>query len=460
MIANKNAKVVHGIFILFNFLLIYSLVTLPGFWYSPDSFTYYELSKTFFGDNSFFVPNTYRSYLSLEHSASFPPLYPFLIAVLNLIFGDSYLNSAYYNLVIMSLSYLLLIKILNRYSTNSFIIAIFAFSILMYWEYLGEVISGRSIPLALLLVLLSLYFYKINNNLAVFFIGLSCLVRFDLLAFATLLVLFLSIKERKLHFILIFIFSLSPWVAYSLINFDIFWVSDNSWIATSAIYSHVTFFPAGTHYTIFNYPDYWFNRVLGNFYVANAKFMLAISSNLVVLFLFLSSFSKVNRVNFKITSFIFVVLLISSCLVPIYLSGYFEFRYFYLPIFIVGFYLFINVNTISGTKALIFILPFMLIMPLNLFVNDIIMKSENKKKIIDRYNDIETISAIHESEPNVIYFIEDRKNGLEISYMYGAITGNRVAIIPRNYDSISISDFNSYIGDNKTIKPDALRIKN
>ncbi|MGF1643287.1 MAG: hypothetical protein ACFCUJ_06545, partial [Thiotrichales bacterium] len=48
--------------------------------YSPDSWSYYELSKTIFSGELYRF-NTFRSYFSETYSAAFPLGYPVLIAL-------------------------------------------------------------------------------------------------------------------------------------------------------------------------------------------------------------------------------------------------------------------------------------------------------------------------------------------------------------------------------------------
>ena len=54
--------------------------------FSPDSWAYFELSKSIFADR-FYTFNTLRSYFSETYSASFPFGYPAILAVTHLLFG-------------------------------------------------------------------------------------------------------------------------------------------------------------------------------------------------------------------------------------------------------------------------------------------------------------------------------------------------------------------------------------
>lgn len=451
---NKLAhpKFVHTAFCFFVISILSAAYLLPGYWYSPDSFSYYELSKTFFGVSNFYKPNTIRSYLDLNHSASFPLLYPFLLATLNLIFGDNYLNACYYNSVLMIASYFLLLKISKFYTDNMFLSAIFSFSILVFYGYIGEVLSGRSIPLCLFLFLLSFKFYqKGNTNLMTLLLGFCCLVRFDCLVMAFFISLCISIKEKKVTPMIFLILGLSPWIIYSLFYFNTLWITDNSWVATASVKTYVTDFPASSKDTIFNDTFTWVQRVSKNYIYANYRFASALCSNMLIIFLLVSFFKQKKHLGIGLKKYLFILLLIHSCLVPFFLSGYFDYRYFYLLILIVGlFVLNETLSTINNT-ILIFIIPIISILPSKIIYGPIYKLEENKAKITQRINDIAEIKTIHDKEKNVTYFIQSRKEGLRITSMYGALTGNKVAFLPRNITTTNLDSFNKYIGENKTI---------
>ena len=65
--------------------------------FSPDSWSYYELSKTIF-TNNFYEFNTYRSYFSDLKSAAFPFGYPIVLATINLI-SENPINAVFINIL-------------------------------------------------------------------------------------------------------------------------------------------------------------------------------------------------------------------------------------------------------------------------------------------------------------------------------------------------------------------------
>jgi hypothetical protein len=447
-----TAKLIHIILAFFLLLTITALYLLPGYWYSPDSFSYYELSKTFFGNNDFYRPNTIRSYLSLEHSAAFPFLYPALIATLNQVFGDSYLNAAYYNVAFMLFSYFLLLKITIRYTENPLVSSLFSLSILIFPGYIEEVLSGRSIPLSLFLILSSLLLYSRGRiNLSMYLLGLCCLVRFDILPLAIFISIFTSFIRKNISPTLFFVLGLLPWVIYSILYFNKIWITDNSWVATSSLRAYVTDFPASSDYTIFNDTFTWFNRVLKNYILGNYYYLRALVTNfLIIVFLFFffkrKEFLKVNLKNY-----VFIFLAISASLAPYYLSGYFDRRYFYLPIMIIGLFVLSECKLDLKKTHAFLIIPMICFLPAEQILIPIVRVDIIKERIEQRNGDLKLLEKLHDKEKNVTYFIKRRNGGLNVSPMYGALTGNKVAFPPQNINDIDQVELNNYIGENKTI---------
>lgn len=445
-------ELVHAAFLFFIISILCAVYLLPGYWYSPDSFSYYELSKTFFGESKFYEPNTIRSYFDLNHSAAFPLLYPSLLATLNLFFGDNYLNATYYNIVLMISSYFLLLNIAKNYTRNIFLSAAFSLSILLFPGYIGEVLSGRSIPLSLFIFLLSFTFYqKEKINLMTLLLGFCCLVRFDFLATAIFISLCLSFKEKKITPVLFLILGLSPWIVYSLFYFNTIWVSDNSWVATSSVRSYVTDFPANSSHTIFNDTFAWIQRIFKNYIYGNYYFARALFTNLLIICITLLFFKQKKYLTITFKKYLLIFLLINSSLAPFFLSGYFDSRYFYLPILMVGLFLLSEKCPRIKNLHIIFIIVIISILPARTIYRGLYKLEINKARITQRNLDIESIKAIHASEKHVTYFIGTRNGGLNLTPMYGAITGNKVAFTPRNIADVNPAEFNKYIGENKNV---------
>lgn len=438
--------------------IVISLYLFPGYWYSPDSFSYYELSKTFFSGSQFYYPNTIRSYFNLEHSAAFPFLYPGFIATLNLIFGNNYLNAGFYNVALMICSYFILYKISQKFCEQNTTCAVFSLSFFIYPGYIEEVLSGRSIPLAFFLLLTSILLYtKRYFYFSMYILGLACLVRFDLLAICLFIALWVSFQKKDAILLLIFGFGILPWVIYSKINFGTLWVTDNSWVALASNQSFVTDFPAKATLNIFNDTLNWAKRILYNVININYCLLKAIITNLVVALLIINLISKKYFLKIKLIEMVFLFFVINASLAPLYLSGYVDKRYFYLPIFIIGLYIFIKANVIIKNIFIPFIIILMLLHPMKKIYAPYFHFDEITNKLKNRISAIKYLEKIHNKDPNTIYFVNYMGDKVVFSAMYGALTGNEVAFPPNNKD-IDLNMFNQYIGTNKYITLDNLQL--
>ena len=169
------------------FLLLLLIASISAFNFqtgnfSPDSWTYFELSKTFY-TTSFYEPNTIRNYLDYEKSSSFPVGFPVMLSVINKIFLESPVNSVYLNIFSAFLSIIFLFQITKELKFNNLMSLAVTLSFFFYPPYLSEIYSGRSIPLATLLFILGFLVFIRYESLffSMVFIGISAVVRFDFL---------------------------------------------------------------------------------------------------------------------------------------------------------------------------------------------------------------------------------------------------------------------------------------
>ncbi|NKF52664.1 hypothetical protein G3R49_19075 [Shewanella sp. WXL01] len=451
--SQAQAKHIHFAFFAFCLIMLLALYLLPGYWYSPDSFSYYELSKTFFGDVGFYEPNTIRSYFNLEQSAAFPLLYPLLLASLNFLFFDSYLSAPYYNVILTCISYFLLIKVSSQYTENKFLSAAFALGVTLFPGYVDEVLSGRSIPLSMVLFLSFIVLFQSRKfSFAALLLGLCCLVRFDMLALGLFVSLYFSYQSRSALPTLCFVLGLTPWMAYSLTYFDSIWVSDNSWVVKSSVHAYVTDFPASATYTVFNDTMTWLQKVTLNYLKGNLYFLRAFLGNFVLLYLLVLFIKHKQYSRLSTKEGIFYFLLINASLAPFFLSGYFDSRYFYLPILMLGLLFLhkgIDQKVTKSTVALMVVL--VMVLPLSKITKGLGNYAENTTKLELRLSDIAHVSAMHQGELDVTYFIKERDDGLTVAPMYGALTGNKVALIPGNLETVNRQQLDSYLGKNKHV---------
>ncbi len=223
-------------------LLLTSVVTSPP--YSADSWALYELSQSVFGD--FYRFNHWRSYASASpYSASFPPLYPTLLALADVLLGTGPRTGLYLSFACFA-GFALVSERIGRSVTGVPWIGLGAALIGLLGPnmLLTELGAGRTIPLQLLLFALILSGLLQGARISLvgaarigFLAGLGLLNRFDavlLPVLVTVTILWLTRSpKRALAAAAAAGVAMSPWVIYSLITFGTVFATDNSGIATA-----------------------------------------------------------------------------------------------------------------------------------------------------------------------------------------------------------------------------------
>ena len=312
---------------------------LNNTYFNPDSWSYYELARTVFSGD-FYAFNTHRGYFAETHSASFPPGYPVVLALAQLVVGVSPLVAVWLNIVVAALTWGLGIRLTMRLGVPAFA-ALALFTALVLWPfYLDELFAGRSMPLALLWLLLALGAYLRTRPLAGgLFLGLAALTRFDYTGGVLLFIVGIGILDRDARrqigwWLAGLLIGMAPWIIYSWVHFGQFWASSNSAVALSALPITDLYFPARPATTLFDSPALWFGRVFGNIpeltrAVLDAAFFFPPLFALLMASVW--AFRGVQRARAYRTGL--VLLMIAASLAPYVLTGYFGRRYFSLCLF-------------------------------------------------------------------------------------------------------------------------------
>ena len=222
--------------------LLASMIVFPP--YSPDSWALYELSQTVFGD--FYRFNHWRSYASAsEYSASFPPLYPTLLALADALLGTGPRTGLYLSFACFA-GFAIVSERIGRSVSGVPWLGLGAALIGLLGPnmLLAELGAGRTIPLQLLLFALILSGLLQGARISLagaarigFLAGLGVLNRFDavlLPLLITAMILWLTRSpKRALAAAAAAGVAVSPWVAYSFITFGTAFATDNSGIATA-----------------------------------------------------------------------------------------------------------------------------------------------------------------------------------------------------------------------------------
>ncbi|MDZ4819427.1 MAG: hypothetical protein SGJ20_10690 [Planctomycetota bacterium] len=259
-------------------LLVLAIVLLPKIItpdFAPDSWSYFELSKSVFSD--FYKTNTVRQFqFEPPYGTSFPPLYPILIAVTRLVvdagvYTGMFLNAAFAVATLFSLKRLAGALSLPIWTGNILMLLLLA-----SFDYDDEITGAGSFPLALLLLSIALTSLVNSANTGkprAFWLGLTaglfCLARFDMLlvagALGVISWLFIGGWSWKstLCYYATFALVLAPWIAYSQTHFGKPLVSDNSRTVLSVDRTYVMdYFPSGKNpETLLDRPLPWIKNL-------------------------------------------------------------------------------------------------------------------------------------------------------------------------------------------------------
>ena len=264
----------------FAFSFIYIVHNVGVF--SPDSYSYYDISKTFGHD--FGLVNTIRQYVFCsDYNCSFPYLYPLLIFVTDTVTGLGIYSGVVVNIVVMIATAIVCLSISRLLVKDEFCGAIAVFLLFINPNYAEEVCMGRAIPLSVFLmysVVLALVYIYINDFdsrllmvLVGGVVGLNMMNRMDeisLVAFLFVFLLWFAPQGKKIK--TLFFYSIGviipciPWIVYSVFHFGVMLISDNSftyrYITTE--YPNYVFIPGKETETIFSMPLEWLKSRLCN----------------------------------------------------------------------------------------------------------------------------------------------------------------------------------------------------
>jgi hypothetical protein len=273
--------------------LLMSVIAAPPF--SPDSWALYELSQTVFGD--FYRFNHWRSYASAsEYSASFPPLYPTLIALADGMLGTGPRTGLYLAFACFA-GFAMVSERIGRKVTGAAWIGLGAALVGLLGPnmLLAELGAGRTIPLQLLLFALILSGLLRGSAISLaraagigFLAGLAVLNRFDAVLLPLLVAAMIGWLTGRpataAATLAAAAVAVSPWVIYSLTTFGTVFATDNSGIATTLDpAAYVTDWWPAPQPGLADDPAAWAARVLGNAlgYVTTALSLLPTGMALV-----------------------------------------------------------------------------------------------------------------------------------------------------------------------------------
>lgn len=445
----KHVQLIIAWLALITFVSIATYNNLGAKSFSPDSWAFFELSQNIWSD--FYKIEHFRSYWTDEYSAAFPPLWPTTIFLVNSFFSLGPDAAIYLNSIIL----LLIALVAENISRTSFNVrgpgVLMAIVLLLHPGFYGEVVAGRSIPIFILLGFICLRFmtysgasYQVARPVAFgFILAAMFLTRFDGVFWVFLLLPFIIEKKLGVRRVVLLLLSyaagVAPWVLYSVIHFDVFMVSDNSWVALALDpNAFVTDYPASTGPNIFDdlfvaiktvierLPELIYAIIVSPGVVGN--------TNLGAFVFFLFVFKRFNRLSVgslfssKTLPFTCVFLAIISSIPSYLLTGYFDGRYFSFMFAIIVFFAINgalqNIELRKFASILIFIFPLV-----SVAVVLVTSPKDTRKAQIDLPHESELFACLKLTEDHNPILVSNAKQGARLTALYGI----RTAFLPRNF---------------------------
>lgn len=437
--------------------------------FSPDSWSYYELSRTVF-NGRFYEFNTWRSYFSDAKSASFPFGFPVVLGAAGKFLGDDPRNAIYINSLLAALTWSGVVRVCERIKLPKPYQLIAASSLVLNPAYLDEVFSGRAIPIAVALFVLAILASRERPLISGILFGLAALTRFDYLIYGlagiTGIILLEKKKERGLpaeagKLILGFLIGISPWSIFSIIHFGRIWASDNNWVSASAYKAFVLDYPASATATVANEPVAWAFRIAKNILpliksVAKTYLQAPISALCGLLAIYY--IDKRRNGAIKQISAVCVLAMLSTS--PYLLTGYFDSRYFSLSILvltILSLWLLsseaIDPNeTRRVQRALIIAVLLAGLIASRAVLGIAVSGIRNADEVNKESTVIGALAQRHKAEVGTTYIFMPDKNPTVNPFKYGALTQLRTAIRPSNFDSMTSKSKKEYFDSMRPFK--------
>jgi len=260
------------------------LIALAAAWwntppFSPDSWSYYELSVSLWSDGYTLKHlRVFGGAAKAGPATSFPPHWPLVWSIFAMLTGLQ-VRAGYVLTFVLTFAFAALSELIGRRLFEIRFVGLFAATFICLTPgYFSEIVSARSIPLQLVIsamILLVLLEKPAVSGRGGAILGLlsgaAVLTRFDMLPFAFGLGVGVAALSRSAavvgSFVTAMLISLSPWIATSLVWHNSVFASDNSGIAFSADrMAFVTDWhsPGNERRHILNHPLEWLRKVSAN----------------------------------------------------------------------------------------------------------------------------------------------------------------------------------------------------
>lgn len=452
--------------------------------FSADSYSYYEIAKSF--DNEFGKVNTIRQYtVDTDLNISFPYFYPLCCYIVNKVTNLGILSGVLLNLYFFISTIVALLYISKKFTCTIKYGALVIFALTTSPSYIDEVMSARAIPLTLLIsffvfyILYILYYLGKNNIYNYIILGVltGCAVstRFDAIVIAFISSILIVIFDKKKFISLLlygipFIALISPWIIYSITNFNTIWISDNSgtaFLVNVSIPSEIRL-PNKT-LTLFNAPTEWIDSLFSK--RSRIIFKLGVCSIAADIFIFLSLMKIVKafitkQISNKNKVFFLIIVLFALVKTLLYiLVGYADTRYHLETVLIVLFSFFIILSNeepaLKSNKIynIITIITLMISLPISVMLFSLEYSFNCKNITENNFQDAGTISEkLVNLDKELNQYQINKNNRLMIhgsdSFVFGAFTDWKVYVPPGKFDEEKYTyAFNNYISAKYILVP-------
>lgn len=326
--------------------------------YSQDSFAYILLGKNIYGEFGYVSQAIRDFYLEasgdyFQPSRSFPPLWPLIVGSLDAISGKGITSTLIANIFVLFLVFHVYFLLCKKMLPRGYWVC---FALLLYFivnndspdSFVAEIVSGRTIPMALLLFLcvcLMLSDDELSKSKQVFLgacLGGLYLVRFDTLVFLVFVISFIAIKRSNwLRVVsLACICVLFPWLLRNAFVFGQTLASDNFVTAFSTYpgIAQIAWFDGAVPVWLKD-PNLWAVQRAG-YILANMKIFASLLTPFGGLFvLSISLYSLLDTQVPKVVKTISILawLWLVANLLSVSLTPYHDNRYFSISVFAISF---------------------------------------------------------------------------------------------------------------------------
>ncbi len=426
-----------GLLVVFGIVLSGAALSIGIASFSPDSWSLFELARTVFSGH-FYTFNTIRSYLPGDHAASFPFGYPVLLALLQSVLGARPGIAIGLNIASTLAICWLAFRVADSVRLPRLAALVLVASLLSYPGYLAELFAGRTIPLAILTLAGAGYAHVSGRAFACgLLLGASALVRFDCLVFSLAFITANGMLNwrapGRTKYLLGFLIGCLPWIFYSQIYFGRFWVSDNGWIASSALAANVLDFPAIPTVRAQDNPQLWLSRL-----AFNVRPLLSLVYHASVNFsaIWLLSATVAWRIRqfppAKLRRLLVFALGCAGCLTPYLLTGYLDSRYF-TPLFLVATAVLLAAVLDHASPRSFSMLLIVLLVTLALgvpaFLAQVGAGHDARARVQAEEARIPALRACQLTLPGHVFLFTDHT----LATRYGAVTGLRTALTAGNF---------------------------